>query len=226
MGAGGWFGAFAEPFGPGWRLACGMRSVIVMVLWELVRKGDALVSEAVGVIVAAIIAGWVAFFSLIISKEQTVSEFRQRWIDELRQDIAALVAHVSGIHGDSIVKREGDQGPLWPNVKTDFARFTELVARIRLRLNPAESREKEGPATQVLLNALKELEFVFSSQEPEFHKIRPLVTTVVTEAQVILKENWQRVRSGETIYQITKWVTLGIAGAALAVAGLHLLKVV
>ena len=51
-------------------------------------------SEAVGVIVAAIIAGLVAFFSLIISKEQTVFDFRQQWIDELRKDIASVECHV------------------------------------------------------------------------------------------------------------------------------------
>jgi hypothetical protein len=38
-------------------------------------------SEAVGVIMAAIIACLVAFFGLIISKEQTVSDFRQQWMD-------------------------------------------------------------------------------------------------------------------------------------------------
>ena len=45
-------------------------------------------SEAGGLIVAAIIAGAVAFVSLIISKEQSISEFRQQWIDELRKDVA------------------------------------------------------------------------------------------------------------------------------------------
>jgi hypothetical protein len=128
-------------------------------------------SEAVGVIVAAAIAGWVAFFSLIISKEQTVSEFRQRWIDELRKDISALVARVSGIHGDSIAKREHSEGQLWQTVKADLAQFNELIARIRLRLNPAEKRGKEGPATQLVLGTLKELESTFDSPDPQFHKI-------------------------------------------------------
>ena len=61
--------------------------------------------EAVGAVVAAIIAGLVAFYSLIISKEQTISGFRQQWIDALRADVAALVAYVVGIHGESIAGR-------------------------------------------------------------------------------------------------------------------------
>ncbi len=54
-------------------------------------------SESGGLIVAAIIAGAVAFFSLIISKEQSVSEFRQQWIDALRKGIAIIVGCVIGM---------------------------------------------------------------------------------------------------------------------------------
>jgi hypothetical protein len=46
--------------------------------------------QAVGAVIAAIIAGSIALLGLIISKEQKVSEFRQQWIDALRQDIAPL----------------------------------------------------------------------------------------------------------------------------------------
>ena len=178
-------------------------------------------SEAVGVIVAAIIAGLVAFFSLIISKEQTVSDFRQQWIDDLRKDIAAVVACVSGIHGASIAKRKDDQEQLWPSLKTDLTHFNEVTARIRLRLNPEEKRKKEGPATKAVLGALKELESIFASPEPQFHKLQPLVTKLVTDAQVILKENWQRVRSGERVYRVTKWITLVLTVAVAIAALLH-----
>ena len=181
-------------------------------------------SVAVGVIVAAIIAGLVAFFSLIISKEQTVSDFRQQWIDDLRKDIAAVVACVSGIHGASIAKRKDDQEQLWASVKTDLTHFNEVIARIRLRLNPEEKRKKEGPATKAVLGALKELESIFASSEPQFHKLQSLVTTLVTDAQVILKENWRRVRSGESVYQATKWTTLILTVAVIIASLLHEFK--
>lgn len=83
--------------------------------------------------------------------------------------------------------------------------------RIRLRLNPHENRKMEGPATKAVLGVLTELESIFGSATPQFHKLEALVTTLVTNANVILKENWKRVRSGETVYQITKWTALGFA---------------
>lgn len=186
----------------------------------LVRKG-LLMSEAVGVIVAAIIAGVVAFFSLIISKEQTVSDFRQQWIDELRKDIAAVVACVSGIHGGSSPTRQRDE-----ERQSDLIHFKEVVARIRLRLNPEEKRKNEGPATKAVLGTLMELESTLVSKEPDFHKLESSITTLVTNANVILKENWQRVRSGEPIYQVTKWLTLGFTVAVVIAVLLHVFKAI
>lgn len=96
-------------------------------------------SEGAGLIIAAIIAGYVAFFGLIISKEQTVSDFRQKWIDALREDISAVVSFATGIHGDSVTARKHND-ELWAKVKADSVRLNEVIARIRLRLNPDDAR--------------------------------------------------------------------------------------
>jgi hypothetical protein len=50
-------------------------------------------NEIAGAIIAAFIAGLIALLGLIISKEQTISWFRQAWIDALREDIAAVITH-------------------------------------------------------------------------------------------------------------------------------------
>src|SRR5579863_1261420 len=121
------------------------------------------ISEGVGVVIAAVIAGWVAFFSLIISKEQSISDSRQKWIDALRKDIAIIVGCVTSIHGESIV---GNEQELWDRIKSEFTRFKRVIARIRLRLNPHEHRTKEKEATRAVLHALKELEAIFGSQQP------------------------------------------------------------
>ena len=181
-------------------------------------------SEAVGLIIAAIIAGVVAFFSLIISKEQSVSGFRQQWIDELRKDIAVVASCVSSIHGTSISHKHDQE--LWDRVKADFTHFKEVIVRIRLRLNPHEKRKIEGPATMAVLGVLTELESIFGSAEPQFHKLEPLVTKLVTNANVILKENWQRVRAGEPIYRITRGITLSLTGVVVIAWLLHLFKVI
>jgi hypothetical protein len=181
-------------------------------------------TEGVGLIVAAVIAGYVAFFSLIISKEQTVSDFRQRWIDALREDIAAVVSRTAAIQGTSIVERDNPE--LWNRVKPDFVHFNEVVARIKLRLNPDESRKKEKEPTKAVLKAVDDLDAIFSSAVPPFHELDAIVTILMTNSQLILKENWKRVRSGETVFWITKWLTLALTVLVAVAWVLHALKLI
>ena len=165
---------------------------------------------AIGAVVAAIIGGLVAFFSLIVSKEQSVSGFRQAWIDALREDVATLVAKVIGAHGTAITQAHASQ-PLWDRIKVDFTGINEVIVRIRLRLNPNEARKNEGEATKGVLNALDEIEQMFGSDTINSEKLERLTESLVTNARIILKENWDRVRSGEPVYWLTKWITLCVS---------------
>ncbi len=193
----------------------------------------AIIAGAVAII-AAIITGVVSFLSLITSKEQSVSERRQQWIDALRKDIAIIVGRVIAIHGESIVEQDDDdQDKLWHRVKGELTGFNRVIVRIRLRLNPNEKGEKEGPATKAVLNTLEKLKSLFASPKPQFHELDGLVNTLVANSQIILKENWNRVRDGEAIYQKAKrntWIAvkvfvgLGVVGAILY--GLRWFKVI
>ncbi|RRF16208.1 hypothetical protein [Klebsiella pneumoniae] len=42
-------------------------------------------------IIAAMIAGFIAFIGMIITKENKVSEFRQAWINEFREEVSYLI---------------------------------------------------------------------------------------------------------------------------------------
>jgi hypothetical protein len=158
--------------------------------------------EAIGAIVAAIIAGIIALLGLIISKEQKVSEFRQQWIDALREDVAAVIRY-----GHSMLRsgrKWEENSPEWEShYREDFAGVTEAMARIRLRLNP---KEKESIA---LMNALaKHKRAIESEKEPNFDAISSAANDVVDAAQVVLKQEWVRVRSGESVYRVTRHVAL------------------
>lgn len=48
----------------------------------------------VGTVAAALVAGGIARGNLIASKETKVSEFRQAWINALRDDLAALFSGI------------------------------------------------------------------------------------------------------------------------------------
>jgi hypothetical protein len=154
-------------------------------------------AEAVGLIIAAIIAGVVAFLSLIISKEQSVSEFRQQWIDALRRDIAIIVGRVIAIQGKSFDKS-----------KADWTGFHRAIVRIRLRLNPKEQRREEEEATKAVLETLEKLESMFpidhTSTQSQHQELNEFVKKLVNNSRTILKANWDRVRDGESGYQNAK----------------------
>jgi hypothetical protein len=180
--------------------------------------------EAIGLIIAAIIAAVVAFLSLIISKEQSVSEFRQQWIDALRKDIAIVVGRIVAIHGESIIELDADDlNKRWSKIKSDWIGFHRVIVRIRLRLNPKENSAGEKQETEAVLKALDELESIFRSKKPRLDRLEPLIKTLEVNSQAILKENWNRVRDGEDGYRKAKtravaafWVST-VIGIALAI---------
>jgi len=172
------------------------------------KEAIAALIVAVGALVAAVIGGFVAFISLIVNKEQSVSAFRQAGIDALRNDISTLVAHVTGAHGTSITQKNYTEQQLWDRIKKDFVGMHETVVRIRLRLNPTESRKEEKKETKNLFDALDVIVKVFESDTPNWVTLREHTGSLVSNSQKILKANWDRVRKGEPTYVITKWITL------------------
>src|SRR5579871_762108 len=169
--------------------------------------------DAVGAIVAAIIAGVIALLGLVISKESKVSEFRQEWIDRLREDIAAVIAHSHTMWAESLVQHTQEQ-TLWSAVKPDYTAVAAATARISLRLNP---KEKESRA---LLSAVNEIKSIFSSPNPEFHLLADRTNKLVDAANAVLKQEWRRVKFGEPVYRITRWLT-AVLTVALFIALLY-----
>jgi hypothetical protein len=168
---------------------------------------------AVGAIAAALIAGLVSLLGLIISKEQKVSEFRQAWIDSLRDDIATIIARVNAIHG-AMLAGYPNPAERWKVIKDDFIGINEAAARAKLRLNPKE----EGPAKSVL-GILEEQETIFNSgAAPDFVRLAALEKKLVAEAQILLKQEWKRVRSGELTYRIARIAAALVVATAIVLA--------
>jgi hypothetical protein len=169
--------------------------------------------QAIGAILASIIAGTVALLGLIISKEQKVSEFRQQWIDALRADIAAVIRY-----GHCMCRRtlaaQRSQAVSSASASEDFAGITEASARIRLRLN----RKEKTSAT--LLAALDQ-HLVMVSTEFDTEIVLSVTDKLVAAAEVVLKQEWVRVRSGERVYRIARWAALLVIVALVAVLLYH-----
>ncbi len=52
---------------------------------------------AAGAVTASLIAGLFSFLSLILSKEQKISEFRQNWIDNVQEDLSTYISSLYSI---------------------------------------------------------------------------------------------------------------------------------
>jgi hypothetical protein len=174
--------------------------------------------EAIGAIVAAIIAGIIALLGLIISKEQKVSEFRQQWIDALREDVAAVIRYGhSMLRSSREWKENSPEGE--SHYREDFAGVTGAAARIRLRLNP---KEKESIA---LLNAIvKHKRAIESVKGLDFDAVSAAANDVVDAAQGVLKQEWRRVRSGELVYRMARWVALLIIASPIIALLYHMFR--
>ena len=165
---------------------------------------------AVGAIAAALIAGLVSLLGLIVSKEQKVSEFRQAWIDALRTEIAALIAHANAIHGAGAANFQ-DLSEAWKVVRPDFVGINEAAAKIRLRLNP---KEAEAIAVLTQIGTLEQL--LAPGRPMDYARINKAEERLVAVAQVLLKQEWLRVQRGERVYRIARFTALFVSAACIA----------
>ena len=167
---------------------------------------------ALGAVVAALITALVSWLSLNISKEQKTSEFRQAWIDALRADIAAVVAHANAFHGVAVAQYETPKES-WEMVRDHYVGINQATANIRLRLN---ANEKE---CQAVINSIEKLEAHMSLGRLDFREIDAIEKQLVADAQAFLKKEWLRVRNGEPVFRYTKrtFIAVLVVGVAFVV---------
>jgi cell division protein FtsL len=163
-----------------------------------VREEKMLPDTAIGAIVAAIITSIISLVGLIISKENKVSEFRQKWIDDFREDVSQIVSHIHIINAYAAVYKTLSLD-LVNNSKEHYSAVNAAISRIRLRINPKEKYADE------LLAEINKLEKVLSSDPA----LRNTSDTNLCEEKIlglsrdVLKNEWERVKSGEKTYKLT-----------------------
>ena len=94
-------------------------------------------SGAVATVIGASIAAGIAFLGLVVSKEQKTSEFRQAWIDALRDDLATYLSRINSAY-DAAQAGFTNRAELWKAVGEDMVGITDASTRIKLRLNADE----------------------------------------------------------------------------------------
>lgn len=182
---------------------------------------------AIGIVLAALIAGSFSFLNLVIAKEQKVSEFRQEWINALRQEIAEYTSAVTYLSIAYSAYREThpnelDKLKFYESVKESYNLVVTSFTAISLRVNPSDNDKKSNKINDEFLEALHQIRKFFNDNELEKGRIH---CNVLREKSIpLLKEEWERVKRGETTYRVSKYVAVfflltGLAaGATLAYA--------
>jgi hypothetical protein len=167
-------------------------------------------------VAAAFIAGFFSFLNLVISKEQKVSEFRQAWIDKLRDEISQFIAAVNDLSETSQLSiAPGKQGELEYRkaVQSSHLSASHNYTSIVLRINPADSDKEMKQANNDFLSTLQSTRDAVG--EGEYEKAESLLGTLRDRAQPILKHEWERVKKGERTYRWSLRATMALIVLAL-----------
>ena len=167
---------------------------------------------AVGSIVAAIIAGLVVFISTVLSKEQKTSEFRQVWIDELRQDIAKYISGSTEIATFYHLKKNETFDEL-KFLEENFELIHEMQTiehRITLRLNPKEHFD--------FIKKFKSFrkDMIARYEQGGNNQLEAILTdALLVDAKKILKDEWERVKRGEPAFRFVKWAAVFVVAVII-----------
>jgi len=166
---------------------------------------------AIGAIVTTLITGILSLVGLIISKEQKTSEFRQEWINSLRNEISELLGNTETImrYFRAVVDDQKRlrlapiaEAELLEKVKDNIKESEKLYNQIQLRINREEHK--------AIIEALEVIRSQFREGNiPSDDGLHELEQQLIRVTQDILKTEWERVKSGEPVFRIAKY------GAAL-----------
>jgi len=158
-----------------------------------------------GAIIAAAITAIVSFINLITSKDQNISNHRQKWIDNIREDISkfiGLVAHKTSVlhwlklEENKELNKKELKTKLFSEVDSDIA---SLYNRILLQLNPTENKD--------IIDKFTEIESFLrgydSSPKEDVNRLGTLTSDLRDSTQIMLKSEWKRVKKGEPTYRVT-----------------------
>jgi len=177
---------------------------------------------------AVLVTGLLSLIGLSIAKEQKVSELRQKWIDKLRIDLAALVAHAHQIHSYIVfaIKTHPDGVDLmklWAATRKDYLSINKASIRIKLRLNRNECDSR------MILSSMNELEAFFEklniaiatlSQQAAAEsaaEIKKIGDAIERDAPPLLKKEWERVKKGEPFFNGIRLAALILSSTLLTI---------
>lgn len=158
-------------------------------------------------ILLALIAAFVSFVGLLISKEQKTSEFRQAWINSLREEISRFLGEINSIQKLILINKtatEDKKEETSNAVIKESVKFREIQSKIQLLINPKEDKHK---ALVLLIETIIENTKRLEDNDEN-------IKNLTKKSQEVLKDEWDRVKRGEPVFKFTKW-TVGTISVGL-----------
>lgn len=160
----------------------------------------------IATVTGAFIAGFVAFLTSMLSKELKTSEFRYSWLNAVLDDTATFIgaAQSALMAPKSRVTEDAKEASVDPELAEAMAAYY----RARIRLYP----QKHSSAIAAL-DSLHTL--LIQRPTPDAGVIDPKLREVVQTTHEALKDEWEKVKRGELVFRLTKYVSLIVITAAL-----------
>jgi len=163
-----------------------------------------------GIMFAAIVGGFFSFVSLISSKEQKVSEFRQEWINELRGDLSVFFSSARALSRTMQETRSPNttdddiQDFKFGKEKIGHMRLAgaDALYRVKLRLNKNEPEHQE--LQRLLETAINIQNRINIDKGLDYTEALDAIERASDYSQDILKSEWERVKKGEPTYRYSR----------------------
>jgi hypothetical protein len=179
-----------------------------------------------GAVVAAIITAIISFINLVASKDQKTSEFRQQWINDLRSDISEYLSSVNIVSCEAhlyqqLQGEDGITGELLKEfaekVSSPMSKAFEVYHSVQLRLNTKDDK--------TLLEAFENMNELFDNaieKMNDIKKVEAITESIISQSQLLLKQEWKRVKRGEISYYLTKYFVALVVVGSVAILGAYL----
>lgn len=163
------------------------------------------------IIIGAIIAGFFSYISLIISKENKVSEFRQEWINSLRNSISSYVSSLSYIsmlykHRSEQIEEKKDKFNMARDVEDIYSKMNESYNDIIFRINDKEVDKDGNEINSKFLSELNNTRQLYLTGK--WDDVVKSCDALREASKPLLKYEWNRVKEGEPNYHKAKKYSL------------------
>jgi hypothetical protein len=180
---------------------------------------------AIATLVASLIAAAISFVTLTLTKEQKTSEFRQAWIDGLREELAGFLAAARAFaRAVEVLNTFGPEYKEKTSLRISDEKIGDLryqaaetLCKIQLRLNSNEPEHQE--LLRLLRRAITEQNAMLS-ERTGIEETMKAIERATECAQPVLKKEWERVKRGELPFRIARnWLAPAIAVLSLLFIG-------